>query len=207
MRCRAFTSLWGKYKNTWGRIMGFGERRCIGAAQAAAALVRRLGRPRCRVGSNIDDPNDDPKELTWLVSGNQGLSSDAVAYEPESGISVVADPADTVEIVGAASLGASNRTQTVSVPKVDVEGTGAYAYWVTGEASKANIRAVPEDYPARVDASDPSLSLVPQRYGIQMLDAELQRWSAVDELRAQLIDCKALNVGAGTNWQAPIFMT
>ncbi|MGB0409769.1 MAG: hypothetical protein ACPGIC_07210 [Opitutales bacterium] len=145
-------------------------------------------------GSATDDPKDAPQLLTWLVSGNSGQAPSALTQDPAVGVAGIADPNDRLEIVGAL-----NGSGDVWVPKVQLEnGTGAFAYWVADEGTKANVQSVAADYPERAANSDPSLSLLPQRLGIQILDTKLRSWQSGSAPRSKLYGLHALDVGAGT---------
>lgn len=107
-----------------------------------------------------EDPTDDPLLRLWLVSGN---TSDNLNYTPDTSPAL----ADSIELLG---VGSAEDRDLVRPPLVRFEGaSNAYAYWVGDEGIKANASSMAEDYPARVAASDTSLSTVPLRFGFEAM--------------------------------------
>lgn len=93
------------------------------------------------------DPRSKPELITWLVSGNEGLSGGSLNYRPDSldgGSSV-----GTVLLLRESEAGDVSEGivsySAVRAPKVEIPG-GAYAWWVEDEGIKYKISAVAENY-------------------------------------------------------------
>lgn len=159
--------------------------------------------PDVLAASAVDDPNDDPALLNWLVSGNAGHAPTAPPpYVPDVGLSGL-PAAQRITLVDG---GAASAARAVAAPLVDLDPAdapaGGYAYWVGGEGVKAHISSSPVDFADRVTDADPSLALLPQQSSIQNLDTKLSVWGEKDAPRAKLLELGDLDIAAAAPTEA-----
>lgn len=149
----------------------------------------------------VDDPNDNPFLLNWLVSGN---ASHPPSYVPDADLSGL--PAD--QHVTLVADGVAPAARAVAAPLVDLDPAdttaGGYAYWVGDEGVKAHIASSPVDFADRVTDADPSLALLPQRSSIQNLDTKLSVWGGKDAPRARLLELGDLDIAAAASTEVTV---
>ncbi|WP_308985223.1 hypothetical protein [Thalassobacterium sedimentorum] len=89
---------------------------------------------------NVNEMTGQRELFTWLVSGNESLSTQDTDFL--SAETAVLSEDDSVELLGSESAGSS--AETVRAQKVSVD-AGHYAYWVSGEQTKALLNIGKEE--------------------------------------------------------------
>ncbi len=163
------------------------------------------------------ESNDDgsPKLIGWLISGHEDDNELPDGINPVQADGTPADPKLEALMLGGGSVVDGQVEDYVAAPKVDIDATGQYAYWVSDEGRKARINlasrtergeaafaGTTSNVQTRLDLSSPSRASASVLTGLESMlfdnDTNLAKNVYHSASQAELMLSEP---GGGASWQ------